>query len=218
MTRQEPIGDAAHQLKDAWKSSLVGSVLILVLTMLAYLPAMRGGFIWDDDFWTTRISGLLRDVSGLRTMWCQPTALQQYYPLSGTTFWLDYHLWGFWTLPYHVENVLLHAGAALLFWKLLRQFKVPGAGLAGAIFALHPLMVESAAWITERKNVLSLVLYLGALLAYGRFTRFWKEDNDPDPVINNSSPRRWGLHVLALLLFLAALLAKATAFSLPAAI
>ena len=110
-------------------------------------------------------------MSGLRSIWCQPTALKQYYPLTGTTFWMDYHLWGFWTLPYHVENVLLHAFAALFFWRLLRRLQVPGAWLAGAMFALHPVMVESVAWITERKNVLSLVLYLGALLAYLRFAQ-----------------------------------------------
>ena len=157
------------------------------------------------------IKGLLRDFSGLRSMWCQPTVLQQYYPLSGTTFWLDYHLWGFWTLPYHMENVLLHAASAVLFWQLLRRLETPGAWLAGAVFALHPVMVESAGWITERKNVLSLILYLGALLAYGRFNSFWKEDN-------GSRARHRGAYVLALLLCLGALLAKTTAFSLPAVI
>ncbi len=172
---------------------------------------MHGGFVWDDDSWTTGISSLLRDFSGLRTMWCQLTALQQYYPLSGTTFWLDYHLWGFWTLPYHVENVLLHAASAVLFWQLLRRLETPGAWLAGAVFALHPVMVESAGWITERKNVLSLVFYLGALLAYGRFNSFWKEDN-------GSRAQHRGAYGLALLLCLGALLAKTTAFSLPAVI
>ena len=157
------------------------------------------------------ISALLRDVSGLRAMWCQPTALQQYYPLSGTTFWLDYHLWGFWPLPYHVENVLLHAASAVLFWQLLRRLEAPGAWLAGAVFALHPVMVESAGWITERKNVLSLVFYLGALLAYGRFNSFWKEDN-------GSRAQHRGAYALALLLCLGALLAKTTALSLPAVV
>ena len=159
-------------------------LFLVAATFLAYLPALPGKFVWDDDWWTTKITGLLHDASGLWTMWCQPAALQQYYPLTGTTFWLDYHLWGFWTLPYHVENVLLHAFAALLFWRLLRRLQVPGAWLAAAIFALHPVMVESAGWITERKNVLSLAFYLGALLAYGRFAIFG------EPTTARLPPRR----------------------------
>ncbi len=198
-------------MRNASKSPIAGAALIIVLTVLVYLPVMHGGFVWDDDSWTTGIKGLLRDFSGLRSMWCQLTALQQYYPLSGTTFWLDYHLWGFWPLPYHVENVLLHAASAVLFWQLLRRLETPGAWLAGAVFALHPVMVESAGWITERKNVLSLVFYLGALLAYGRFNSFWKEDN-------GSGSQHRGAYALALLLCLGALLAKTTAFSLPATI
>ena len=153
------------------------SALLVAGTFIAYLPALRGKFVWDDDAWTTGISLLLRDASGLWTMWRKLGALQQYYPLARHDLWLDYKLWGFWTLPYHVENVLLHAFAALLFWRLLWRLQVPGAWLAGAIFALHPVMVESAGWITERKNVLSLVFYLGALLAYGRFARFWNADD-----------------------------------------
>ena len=168
---QASIGGAGC-LRSALSRGWLFGLLLVAATLLAYLPALPGKFVWDDDSWTTKISGLLRDASGLWTMWCKPTALQQYYPLTGTTFWLDYHLWGFWTLPYHVENVLLHALAALLFWRLLRRLQVPGAWLAAAIFALHPVMVESAGWITERKNVLSLVFYLGALLAYGRFAGF----------------------------------------------
>ena len=183
---------------------------IFFLTLLAYQPVWHTGFVWDDDSWTTGISPLLRDGLGLQTIWYEPTALQQYYPLTATTFWIDYHLWGFWTLPYHVENVLLHAFAAVLFWRLLRRLEVPGGWLAAAIFALHPVMVESAGWVTERKNVLSLVLYLGALLAYGRFTSFWNEDQDSRP--------REGAYLLALLLALGATLAKTTAFSLPAVI
>jgi protein O-mannosyl-transferase len=191
-------------------------LFLVAATFLAYLPALPGKFIWDDDWWTTQIAGLLRDSSGLWTMWCKPAALQQYYPLTGTTFWLDHHLWGTWTLPYHVENVLLHATAAVLFWRLLRRLEIPGAWLAAAIFALHPAMAESAAWITQRKNVLSLVLYLGSLLAYGRFAGFWKADNGTAPPATNSPPRLWGAYASALLLFLAADLSKATAFSLPA--
>jgi tetratricopeptide (TPR) repeat protein len=188
-------------------SRLAGLIVIVLLGVLSYWPALSGQFVWDDNSWTTEILPILRDFSGLEKIWFQPTALQQYYPLSGTTFWIDYHLWGFHPLPYHVENILLHLTSAILFWQLLRKLQVPGAWLAGAIFAIHPVMVESVAWITERKNVLSMVLFLSSLLAYGRFSGYW---NEPEP------KRDWWAWGLALVLFCAALLAKATAFSLPA--
>ncbi len=200
-----------------------GAIVLLVL--LAYLPALRGGFVWDDDSWTIKIVGLLRDTSGLRSIWVHPTAMQQYYPLTGTTLWLDYQLWKFWPMPYHVENVLLHASAALLFWRVLRRLQVSGAWLASALFALHPVMVESAAWITERKNVLSLTLCLGAFLAYLHYARDeWGGMSRPmearataghAPVVTGCVSLSY---VLALLLFLGALLAKTTVCSLPAVI
>ena len=212
---QASIGVAGY-LQSSLDGGWFFALLLVAATLLAYLPALWGQFIWDDDSWTTKVSGLLRDGSGLWTMWSKPGALQQYYPLTGTTFWFDYQLWGFWTLPYHVENVLLHACAALLFWRLLLRLQAPGAWLAAAIFALHPVMLESAAWITERKNVLSLAFYLGALLAYGRFACFWKADNGATSPAATAPSRHWGAYGLALLLFVAADLSKATAFSLPA--
>jgi protein O-mannosyl-transferase len=198
--------------KNMWMLRSAGAAAIILLAAIAYFPAIRGQFIWDDDSWTTNISDLLKSWSGLRAIWFKPTALQQYYPLAGTSFWIDYHLWGFWPAPYHVENIILHTISALMFWGLLRQLRVPGAWLAGAIFAVHPIMVESVAWITERKNVLSMVFYLSALLAYGRFTGFWREED------NSTSPRRWGAYALAFFLFICALLTKTTAFSFPAVI
>ncbi len=177
----------------------------MLVTLLVYYPALNGGYVWDDECWTTGLPAR-KDWHGLWSMWSDPMALQQYYPVSGTTFWIDFHLWGDWTLPYHVENVLWHGLAAVLFWRLLRRLEVPGAWLAGAVFAWHPLMVESVAWITERKNVLSMVLYLAAFLAYGHYVSFWKEE---------AAPRRRGIYALALLLFVAALLAKISAFAFP---
>jgi protein O-mannosyl-transferase len=193
-----------------WNQGWLFGGLLLAATVLAYWPALHGGFVWDDDSWTTKIAHLLRNGPGLYSIWFEPTALQQYYPLTGTTFWSDYHLWKFWTFPYHVENVILHLTAVFLFWRLLWKLEVPGAWLAAAIFALHPMMVESVAWITERKNVLSMVFFLGGLLAYGRFNSFWKPSNQP--------PRRWVAYGLAFLFLLAALLAKTTTFSFPAVI
>jgi tetratricopeptide (TPR) repeat protein len=105
-----------------------------------------------------------------------------------------------------LENVFLHAAAVLLFWRLLEKLEVPGAWLAAGILALHPLMVESVAWIAERKNVLSMVLFLAALLAYGRSVSFWTLED---------APWRPRAYALALALFLAALLAKVSVFALP---
>jgi tetratricopeptide (TPR) repeat protein len=209
------------------KYPLIWVGLLVALTMVAYLPALHGSFVWDDDTWTTKISDLFQNVSGLRMIWFQPTAVDQYYPLTTTTFWLDYQLWKFWTLPYHLENVLWHALAALLFWKLLLRLNLPAAWLAAALFALHPIMVESVAWICERKNVLSLVPYLGALLAYDRFAPFVNQEKQSELGIMTaaqsfspqSRPRNaWRYYCLAWVLFLAALLAKTTTFSLPAVI
>ena len=195
-------------------------LFLVIPVIIAYLPAMQGGFVWDDDSWTTSITKLLHSPSGLCSMWLNPTALQQYYPLSGTTFWLDYQLWKFWTLPYHVENVLLHILAALLLWRVLLRLDVPGAWLASALFALHPVMVESVAWITERKNVLSLIFYLGAFLAYAQYAP-WITTTSKNSSTPETSRSRWHrpfFYGLALILFLCALLAKTTTFSLPAAI
>jgi len=191
---------------------------LVAATFLAYLPCLHGSFVWDDDSWTTKLRPLFDNFSGLGKMWTSLSALQTYYPLTGTSFWVDYHLWGFWTLPYHVENVLLHAVAVLLFWSLLKRIEAPGALLAAGVMALHPMMVESVAWVTERKNALSMVLFLGALLSYGRFTRFWNADGvGPDPSRRvPPPPHRGNFYFLAAALFLAACLAKATVCAFPA--
>jgi protein O-mannosyl-transferase len=203
---KQPAAAADIPAPRCWSGWLWG-FLIVAATLGAYWPALRGHFVFDDPNWTTDVENLLRDSSGLWEIWTRLTALQQYYPVTGTSFWLDYQLWHWWTLPYHVENVLLHAASALLLWRLLQQLEAPGAWLAGALFALHPVMVESVAWITERKNVLSMFFFLAALLAYGRFTSFWKEE---------TSASRGRFHALALVLFVGALLSKITAFALPA--
>ncbi len=209
-----PAGNASANRAPSLPQQLEASgglagLLLLLVTFVAYWPCLHGQFVWDDDSWTTSLAPYFRNVGGLVALWIHPTVLQQYIPLTGTSFWLDYQLWGFSTLPYHVENIILHGLAAVLFWRVLRRLEIPGAWLAGAILALHPVMVESAAWITERKNVLSVVLFLTALFAYGRFTLFWKK---PDDAVK---PRDWNAYVTALLLFFAALLAKATTFPFP---
>ena len=142
---------------------------IVTAVLLVYQPAWHGGFIWDDDAHVTRPE--LRSWHGLYRIWFQLGATQQYYPLLHSAFWVEQRLWGDATLGYHLVNILLHAAAAVLVALVLRRLSVPGAYLAAAIFALHPVHVESVAWITEQKNTLSAVFYLAAMLAYLRFDR-----------------------------------------------
>ena len=184
-----------------------GIVLIVLAVVVVYIPAMKGGFVWDDDDYVTGNVHLLT-LSGLGRIWFQPGATSQYYPLVYTSFWIEHKFWGFDAHGYHVVNVLLHALGAVLLWFVLRRLSVPGAWLAAAVFALHPVEVMSVAWITERKNVLSAVFYFAALLAYLRFDRL-----DGDRPAGRWS---WRLYGLALGLFCCALLSKTVTVSLPA--
>src|SRR5947209_14639859 len=133
--------------------------LLVVVTMLAYRPAWHGGFLWDDDAYVTNYE-LLTAPDGLRRIWFSFESPSQYFPLVYTTFRIERALWGLNPTGYHVVNILLHIASALLVWQLLARLKVPGGWLAAAIFALHPVQVESVAWITERKNVLMAVFFL----------------------------------------------------------
>ena len=144
------------------------AMLLVLLTVAAYLPVLRNGFIWDDDAHVTS-NQTLRTLLGLVNIWLKPESLPQYYPLTHTSFWIEYHLWGLNPFGYHLVNVLLQALNALLLWRVLDRLRLPGAWLAAAIFAVHPVQVETVAWITERKNLLSATFYLLALWAYGRF-------------------------------------------------
>jgi tetratricopeptide (TPR) repeat protein len=178
--------------------------LLVLLVFVSYAPVRSAGFIWDDDQYVTE-NATLKDGDGLLAIWLQPGATPQYYPLVFTSFWLENHLWGLNPLGYHLVNVSLHALNALCLWRVLLLLGVPGAWYAAALFGLHPVHVESVAWITERKNVLSGTFYFLSLLAYLRFRPL------------QPGPQR--LHVwyaLALVLFLCALLSKTVTCSLPA--
>lgn len=173
---------------------------LLAAVALAYQPAWNGGFLWDDAAHVTRAD--LRSWRGLWRIWSEPGATQQYYPLLHSAFWLQHRLWGDAPAGYHLVNLALHAAAALLAGMALRRLSVPGAFLAAAVFALHPVHVESVAWITEQKNTLSAVLYLGAAMAWLRF----------------EEERRSRAYLLALLLFVLALGSKTVTATLPAAL
>ncbi len=190
-------------------NTTLAGLLLTVMVLAAYLPALSGGYIWDDDFYVTANKSL-DGVAGLKGIWTDNRSTPQYYPLVFTGFWLEKRLWGLRPFGFHLVNVLLHALNALLLWRVLRRLALPGAWLAAAVFAVHPVQVESVAWITERKNVLSTMFYLSAMLAYFRF--------DPPEGSPTAGQRRWDGYVPALALFAGALLSKTVAASLPAAL
>jgi tetratricopeptide (TPR) repeat protein len=187
------------------RPTLLRALLLLAAVLLAYLPALRAGYVWDDDSYLTG-NRLLLSVDGLRRIWLEPTASPQYYPLVFSTFWLERRVFGLAPAGYHAVNVLLHAGVAFLVWRVLARLGVPGAYLAGLLFALHPVHVESVAWISERKNVLSGVFYLLALRAYLRHLGLRRPEE----------PERPGRdYWIALASFVCALFSKTVTSTLP---
>ncbi|MCR9244856.1 MAG: O-GlcNAc transferase [bacterium] len=187
------------------KSRAIPVLVLAALTLLAYWPAFGCDFIWDDDDYVTQ-NPVLRTWGGIASIWFEPLSLPQYYPLVHTTFWLEYRLWGLDAAGYHTTNLLLHLLAGIALWRVLVRLAVPGALFGAALFVAHPIGVESVAWITERKNVLSLCCALFAANAWLRFR---------DAGSTKGLDRHYWV---ATLLFLAALLAKTVAASTPAAL
>ena len=186
------------------RQDMLALLALGLLVVVFYLPAMLwGGFVWDDNL-CIKVDPV-RDVSGLWQIWFSPSAIEaedHYWPLVYTTFWLEHKLWGFAPTGYHIVNVLLHLVNTLLVWHLLRRLAVPGAWMVAAVFAVHPLHVESVAWVIERKDVLSGLFYLAAVLAWLRFVE------QPKP--------RW--YVGSLVLYAMGLLSKSIVVTLPAAL
>ncbi len=193
--------DGGQPQRPAWSrraKDWAFAAALLLAVALTYQPAWNGGFLWNDDEVLPRPE--LRSGHGLYRIWFEILATEQYYPMSFSAFWVEHKFWGETTLGYHLVNVFLHATAAVMVALILRRLAVPGAYLAAAIFALHPLHVESVAWITELKNTLSGVFYLGGMLLYLRF------DQTRHP--------RW--YLAALGFFVLALLSKTATVMLPA--
>ena len=176
-------------------------LLLVVATVMAYQPAWNAGFIWDDDDYVTH-NPLVTAPDGLKRIWFSLDSPSQYFPLTYTAFRVERALWGLNASGYHWVNILLHSVNALLVWGLLRRLKIGGSWLAAAIFALHPVNVESVAWITELKNVQSLFFSLLAMLMWVEF-------------VERENGWRW--YGLTMLFYGLALLSKTTACTLPAA-
>ena len=143
--------------------------LILILgVILTYSPVWWAGFVWDDEFVVTANPVIIGPL-GLKEIWT--TSAADICPLTLTTFWFEHALWGLAPLPYHLMNVLLHGACAVLLWRVLRSLRVPGAWLGAALWALHPVQVESVAWITEMKNTESGLFFLVSILFFVKWLK-----------------------------------------------
>ena len=190
---------AASTSSQAWLAGL----LLVAAIIFAYQPAgWRGGFVWDDDMYVTN-NPLLTAPDGWWRIWFSLDSPSQYFPLTYSVFRIERALWGLNAAGYHWVNILLHSLNAVLVWRLLRKLQVPGAWFAAAVFALHPVQVESVAWVTELKNLLSLFFILLAVRAWLEF-------------LEANSRRRWRFYALSVGLYALALLSKTTACTLPA--
>lgn len=161
-------GGAQTAATESNGATWVALAAIIAATWFAYWPCLTGGFLWDDNTYI-REATFLQSAHGLWQIWFEPLQTPQYHPLVFTSYWFEYQLWGLSTVGYHVVNVALHCVDTLLLWTILRRLHVPGAVLAAGLFALHPVHVESVAWIAERKDVLSALFYALTVLCWLRY-------------------------------------------------
>ncbi len=182
---------------------------LAALVIAVYGPTFANGYISDDEIYIRGIHDL-RSLAGLRDIWFRIGAIPQYYPLVHTSFWLEYRIWGLDPLGFHAMNVALHASVSILVWQLLLRLRVPGAWFAAALFAVHPVHVETVAWASERKNLYAAAFALGSILAYLRFA---PADAVPEDARAFHATR---FYVVSLLLYVAALLSKTVVVTTPA--
>src|SRR5438132_2579406 len=149
--------------RSTWQRNWLCGLLLIALVFMAYARVFNAGFIWDDESHLTKNPCIIGPL-GLKEIWTSTRAV--YYPLVLTTFWTLHKFVGLNPVPYHVLNVLMHAGSAILLWRVLRQLNIRGAWLGAALWALHPIMVQSVAWVTELKNTQSCLFYLLSIFCF----------------------------------------------------
>ena len=198
MTRGQPAGVPSPD-RNGWRAAI-----LFALVLLAYLPLWHAGFVWDDD---TMLTGnrLIHASDGLRQFWFTRNA-QDYWPVTSTTLWIEWRLWGLNPLGYHLTNLALHLGEVFLLWAVLRRLRVPGAWLAALLFSVHPVNVESVTWIAQRKNLMALLF---ALLTVHGFLK----SGVVDRVTRPRFAIQW--YWLSLLAFTLAMLSKGSVATLP---
>ena len=199
-----------HEIRvSLWRRNWFRALLLVTLVFIAYAQVFRAGFIWDDESHLTRNACVIGPL-GLKEIWT--TAQAVYYPLVLTTFWALHKFAGLNPLPYHALNVLLHAVSAILLWRVLRLLEVRGAWLGAALWALHPVMVQSVAWVTELKNTQSCVFYLLSILFFLK----WKDQGAAvSGLQRRTQDGRSSVFALSLVCFILATLSKPSVVMLP---
>ena len=188
-------------------ATILRVLLLIAVPLVAYIPVMNGGFIWDDNHMVYNNPLIHAGVKeGLGGFWFTNKNFD-YFPLTSTTLWIEWRLFGRTAAGYHVVNILLHVGSAFLIWRILKRLRVPAAWFLAMIFSVHPVAVASVAWIAERKNTLAMLFYLVAFLA---FLRYEDARQERQPI---SSVARW--YLVALVCFVAALVSKTAVVTLP---
>jgi protein O-mannosyl-transferase len=208
-----PVSMPNHAIANRFsKRALLGIGIIALTAALAYRPAMHGGFLLDDDLLLTE-NPLVKVPNGLAHIWFTTDAVD-YWPVANTSFWIGWRLWGLNPTGYHVVNLLLHIANALLVWLVLRQLAIPWAFLAALLFALHPVNVESVAWISQRKGLLATLFVLFSVVFY-----LWAEQRrrpiEGMPIKSEAKPSAAAYYWLSVVAFLLAMLSKGSVAILP---
>ncbi len=198
------------------RSVLWGLALCAIVVVSLY-PALSAAFVMDDNIFAKAPE--VQTWSGIWNIWFTPSHIEgegHYWPITYTTFWLEHKFWGLSPFGTHLVNLLLYMASVLLLWRLLRHLAVPGAWAVAAVFAVHPMHVESVAWAIGRKDLLSGLFCMAAVLCWIRSTGGLGDTRDSGPDSDRSV--RPGLYLSALGLFVAAMLSKSVAVTLPVAL
>ena len=189
------------------RSWFAGALSIISVTLLVYAPSLHGGFLIDDRYVT--LNPLVASSDGLYRIWFSNESID-YWPVSYTTLWFEWRLWGINPTGYHITNLALHIATSLLLWKLLRMMLIPGAWLAALLFAIHPVNVESVAWISQRTEMLASLFLVLSFLCFVRDDAGRKTGHEGQAATGIT-----GWYWLGLLAYLLAMLSKISVASMP---
>ncbi len=190
---------------------ILGAVTIFLLALVAYWPLHTAGYIWDDGGWLVH-NHFVHHWRGLWNIWLNPHDSIQYYPMVFTAFNIQWHIWGANPMGYHLLNIMMQATDAVLLWRILKALGLRSAWIASAVWAIHPVQVETVGWAVEQKSLLSALFLFPAILAWTRFADFTGDRPADEPIL---TARQWKMYALATLSFILALCSKTDACMVP---